>query len=310
MTTAPAGRSAAPADELGAHVSVAGGVQNAPGRAAEIGAANFQLFTKQPNRWAEPKIDDETTAAFKAARAEHGIAVAGAHDSYLINLSTPDGRLWRMSQRSFQGELERCARLGLEFLVTHPGNATDGDIEEGLTRNARGVTESLEAVEGPTRVLLELTAGAGTTVGASFENLRAILDRIPESQRDRVGVCLDTCHAYSAGYDLVGNYDGVWEAFDEILGLELLGLIHMNDSKHPFDSRKDRHEEIGAGSLGEGPFRRLMRDVRLRHVPKILETPKGGDGADADIRNLARLRSYREGDRIGQCQRRREDSTR
>ncbi len=295
MTTAPAGRSGAPADELGAHVSVAGGVQNAPGRAAEIGAANFQLFTKQPNRWAEPKIDDETAAAFKAARAEHGIAVAGAHDSYLINLSTPDRRLWRMSQRSFQGELERCARLGLEFLVTHPGNATDGDIEKGLTRNARGVTESLEAVEGPTRVLLELTAGAGTTVGASFENLRAILDRIPESQRDRVGVCLDTCHAYSAGYDLVGDYDGVWDAFDEILGLELLGLIHMNDSKHPFDSRKDRHEEIGAGSLGEGPFRRLMRDARLRHVPKILETPKGGDGADADIRNLARLRSYREG---------------
>ncbi len=297
MTTAPAGRSGAPADELGAHVSVAGGVRNAPGRAAEIGAANFQLFTKQPNRWAEPKIDDETAAAFKAARAEHGIAVAGAHDSYLINLSTPDRRLWRMSQRSFQGELERCARLGLEFLVTHPGNATDGDIEEGLTRNARGVTESLEAVEGPTRVLLELTAGAGTTVGASFENLRAILDRIPESQRDRVGVCLDTCHAYSAGYDLVGDYDGVWEAFDEILGLELLGLIHMNDSKHPFDSRKDRHEEIGAGSLGEGPFRRLMRDARLRHVPKILETPKGGDGADADIRNLARLRSYREASR-------------
>ncbi len=295
MTASSASAGADGRDELGAHVSVAGGVQNAPGRAAEIGAANFQLFTKQPNRWAEPKIDDETAAAFKAARVEHGIAVAGAHDSYLINLSTPDRRLWRMSQRSFQGELERCARLGLEFLVTHPGNATDGDIEEGLTRNARGVTESLEAVEGPTCVLLELTAGAGTTVGASFENLRAILDRIPESQRDRVGVCLDTCHAYSAGYDLVGDYDGVWEAFDEILGLELLGLIHMNDSKHPFDSRKDRHEEIGAGSLGEGPFRRLMRDARLRHVPKILETPKGGDGADADIRNLARLRSYREG---------------
>ncbi|MCE2532233.1 MAG: deoxyribonuclease IV [Acidimicrobiia bacterium] len=296
MTTAPAGRSGAPADELGAHVSVAGGVQNAPGRAAEIGAANFQLFTKQPNRWAEPKIDDETAAAFKAARAEHGIAVAGAHDSYLINLSTPDRRLWRMSQRSFQGELERCARLGLEFLVTHPGNATDGDIEEGLTRNARGVTESLEAVEGPTRVLLELTAGAGTTVGASFENLRAILDRIPESQRDRVGVCLDTCHAYSAGYDLVGDYDGVWEAFDGILGLELLGLIHMNDSKHPFDSRKDRHEEIGAGSLGEGPFRRIMTDAQLHHVPKILETPKRDDGAAADVRNLARLRSYRSAD--------------
>lgn len=301
MTAAPEGRDEGPADELGAHVSVAGGVQNAPGRAAEIGAANFQLFTKQPNRWAEPKINDETAAAFKAARAEHGIAVAGAHDSYLINLSTPDRRLWRMSQRSFRGELQRCARLGLDFLVTHPGNATDGDIEKGLARNARGVTESLEAVEGPTRVLLELTAGAGTTVGASFENLCSIRDRIPESQRHRVGVCLDTCHAYSAGYDLVGDYDGVWAAFDDILGLELLGLIHMNDSQHPFDSRKDRHEEIGKGSLGEGPFRRIMTDPQLHHVPKILETPKRDDGADADIRNLTRLRSYRSADarRVG-----------
>ena len=293
MSAPPAGRAPGPADELGAHVSVAGGVQTAPGRAAEIGAANLQLFTKQPNRWAEPKIDDGTAAAFRAARAEHRIAVAGAHDSYLINLSTPDRRLWRMSQRCFQGEVERCARLGLDFLVTHPGNATDGDIEEGLARNARGVTESLEAVEGPTRVLLELTAGAGTTVGASFENLRSILDRIPATQRHRVGICLDTCHAYSAGYDLVGDYDGVWEAFDRVLGLERLVLIHMNDSQYPFDSRRDRHEEIGEGSLGEGPFRRLMRDARLRHVPKILETPKRDDGADADIRNLARLRSYR-----------------
>ena len=280
-------------DELGAHVSVAGGVQNAPGRAAEIGAANLQLFTKQPNRWAEPKIDDETAAAFSEARAEHCIAVAGAHDSYLINLSSPDRRLWRMSQRSFQGELQRCAALGLDFLVTHPGNATDGDIEEGLTRNARGVTESLEAVEGPTRVLLELTAGAGTTVGATFENLRSIIDQISASQRDRVGVCFDTCHGFSAGYDLADDYDGVWEAFDAVLGLDLLGLIHMNDSKHPFASRKDRHEGIGQGTLGEEPFRRLMQDPRLRHVPKILETPKGGDGADADVRNLTLLRSFR-----------------
>ncbi|WP_419940531.1 deoxyribonuclease IV [Candidatus Palauibacter sp.] len=280
-------------DELGAHVSVAGGVQNAPGRAAEIGAANFQLFTKQPNRWAEPRIDDETAAAFSEARAEHGIAVAGAHDSYLINLSTPDRRLWRMSQRSFQGELQRCAALGLDFLVTHPGNATDGDIEEGLSRNARGVAESLEAVDGPTRVLLELTAGAGTTVGATFENLRSIIDKIPASQRDRVGVCFDTCHGFSAGYDLVDDYDGVWEAFDAVLGLDLLGLIHMNDSKYPFASRRDRHEGIGQGTLGEAPFRRLMLDARLSHVPKILETPKGDDGADADIRNLTLLRNFR-----------------
>lgn len=282
-------------DELGAHVSVAGGVHNAPRRAARIGAANLQLFTKQPNRWREPRIDEDTAAAFREARAEHGVVVAAAHDSYLINLSSPDRRLWRMSQRSFESELRRCAALGLEFLVTHPGNATDDDIEAGLVRNARGVAESLEAVEGGTRVLLELTAGAGTTVGATFENLRAIIDGIPAGQRDRVGICLDTCHAYSAGYDLVDDYDGVWDAFDAVLGLDLLGLIHMNDSQHPFASRRDRHEEIGRGTLGEAPFRRLMLDPRLRRVPKILETPKGDDGADADIRNLTLLRGFRRG---------------
>ena len=299
MSVATARHEAGTADELGAHVSVAGGVQNAPGRAAEIGVACLQLFTKQPNRWREPKVDADTAAAFRKARAEHGVVFAGAHDSYLINLSTPDRRLWRMSQRCFQGELRRCGDLGLDFLVTHPGNATDGDIEEGLVRNARGVTESLEAVEGPTRVLLELTAGAGTTVGATFENLRGIIDRIPDGQRDRVGVCFDTCHAYSAGYDLVNDYDGVWESFDAMLGLDLLGLIHLNDSQHPFDSRKDRHEGIGQGTVGETPFRRLMLDPRLRHVPKILETPKRDEGAEADIRNLTLLRSFRHPDAAG-----------
>ena len=274
-------------------MSVAGGVENAPRRAARIGAANLQLFTKQPNRWAEPRVDVKTARAFKAARAEHGIGVAGAHDSYLINLSSPNPELWRKSLRCFKGEVRRCAALGLDFLVTHPGNATDGEIEAGLERNARGVAEALEAVDGPTRLLLELTAGAGTTVGASFGHLRAIIDLIPASQRSRVGVCLDTCHVFSAGYDLVGDYDGVWAAFDATLGLERLGLIHMNDSKHDLGSRRDRHEEIGRGTLGDAPFRRLMGDPRLRHVPKILETPKGDDGPAADRRNLSRLRGYR-----------------
>ncbi len=285
----------APYDELGAHVSAEGGVRNAPARARAIESVVLQLFTKQPSRWAEPELSDEEVEAFLAAREEHGIRVAGAHDSYLINLSSPDNRLRGMSRRSFQAELERCARLELDFLVTHPGNATDKDIEAGLERNAKGVTRCLEAVEGPTRVLLELTAGSGTTVGASFENLRAILDHIPDEQQDRVGICFDTCHAYSAGYDLVNDYDGVWEAFDEVLGLDRLGLIHMNDSKHPFDSRKDRHEEIGEGTLGDEPFRRIVNDPRLREVPKILETPKGDDSVAGDLKNLGRLRAFRQG---------------
>lgn len=280
-------------DELGAHVSAGGGVQNAPARAEAIGAVVLQLFTKQPSRWAEPEIDDETAREFAARREEHGIAVAGAHDSYLINLSSPDRRLWRMSQRSFEAELRRCATLGLDFLVTHPGNATDGDIEAGVERNAQGVTESLAAVAGPTRVLLELTAGSGTSVGGTFENLRAILDRIPEEQRQRVGVCFDTCHGYSAGYDLVQDYEGVWTRFGDVIGLDRLGLIHLNDSKHPFGSHKDRHETIGEGTLGTEPFRKLMLDERLRLVPKVLETPKGDEPVEADRANLALLRQLR-----------------
>jgi deoxyribonuclease-4 len=291
----PNAATAAEPDELGAHVSASGGVRFAPGRAREVDARVLQLFTKQPSRWAEPTVDEAEAAAFLEERARHGITVAGAHDSYLINLSTPDRRLWRMSQRSFQAELERCAMLELDFLVTHPGNATDGDIEAGIERNARGVTESLEAVPGPTRVLLELTAGGGTTVGATFENLQAIVDGIPEGVRDRVGVCFDTCHAFSAGYDLVDDYDGVWEAFDGIIGLGRLGLLHLNDSKHPFASRKDRHEAIGEGSLGVEPFRRIVLDPRLSGVPKVLETPKGDDGAAADIANLSLLRNLRAG---------------
>jgi deoxyribonuclease IV len=203
------------------------------------------------------------------------------------------GRLRRMSQRSFEAELRRCVALGLDFLVTHPGNATDGDLDEGVRRNARAVAESLAAVEGRTRVLLELTAGSGTSVGGSFERLRDLLDGLPPAARARVGVCLDTCHAFSAGYDLVGDYDGVWEAFDRALGLETLGLIHLNDSKHALGSHKDRHETIGEGTLGRAPFRRLVLDERLRHVPKILETPKGDDPVAADRANLALLRELR-----------------
>jgi len=284
---------APPFDELGAHVSAGGGVHLAPGRAREIDAVVLQLFTKQPSRWVEPNVDDETAAAFQREREDHGIVVAGAHDSYLINLSSPDRRLWRMSQRSFQAELERCIKLGLDFLVTHPGNATDKDFEAGLERNARGVTESLEAVEGPTRVLLELTAGSGTTVGATFENLRTIIEAIPDEQRHRVGVCFDTCHAFSAGYDLVNDYDGVWDAFERVLGMDRLGLIHLNDSKHPYMSKKDRHETLGEGTLGAEPFRRIVLDERLRAVPKILETPKGDDGVAADRANLELLRGFR-----------------
>lgn len=280
-------------DELGAHVSARGGVSQAPGRAREIGAGVLQLFTKQPNRWAEPDLADDEVVAFRRAREEYGIACAGSHDSYLINLSSPDPGLWERSVRSFTAELERCTRLGLDFLVTHPGNATDGDLEAGLTRNAEGVASALDAVPDSTRVLLELTAGSGTSVGGRFEHLRAIVDRLPESLRERVGVCVDTCHAYSAGYDWVGDYEAVWAEYERWLSFDQLGLLHLNDSRHPLASHKDRHEIIGEGTLGEEPFRRLMTDGRLSDVPKVLETPKGDDEVTLDRLTLERLRAYR-----------------
>jgi deoxyribonuclease-4 len=280
-------------DEFGAHVSTAGGVAKAPARAREIQSACLQLFTKQPNRWAEPVLGSEAGTAFSEEMKENRIQVAGSHDSYLINLASPDPDLWDRSLRSFTSELARCSALDLDFLVTHPGNATDGDHASGLARNAEGVNRALEDVEGKTKVLLELTAGAGTTVGASFQDLASILREIPAQHQDRLGVCFDTCHAYSAGYDLVRDYEGVWASFEDVLGLDRLGLFHMNDSKNPFASRKDRHEHIGEGSLGLEPFRRIVLDQRFAHVPKILETPKEPDPVGNDLKNLRLLRGFR-----------------
>ncbi|MYA10630.1 MAG: deoxyribonuclease IV [Gemmatimonadetes bacterium] len=280
-------------DELGAHVSVAGGVDRAPARAAEIGAHVFQIFTKQPNRWAEPILADEVVTRFRAEVARLGIGFTTSHDSYLINLASPDPELWRRSAACFRGEVERATMLGLDALVTHPGNATDGDRQGGIERNAEAITEALVAVPGRTRILLELTAGAGTSVGGSFEELASIIDGIPEPHRLRAGVCFDTCHAWVAGYDLAGDFDGVWLRAEDTFGAHRVELFHLNDARTPFGSRLDRHANIGEGTIGLKPFRRLLKEDRFRRVPKILETPKGQDGVTADRMNLRLLRSLR-----------------
>lgn len=280
-------------EQLGAHVSAAGGVDNAPGRAADIGCVCLQLFTKQPSRWAEPVVDDVTAEAFGRERETHGIRTAVAHDSYLINLASPDASLWRRSLQSFESELRRSTRLGLDFIVTHPGNAIDGNLETGVARNAEGLTRALDAVAGPTMVLLELTAGSGTSIGATFENLAGIIARLPDPHAGRVGVCVDTCHAFAAGYDLAKDWHGVWTRFDGVLGLDRLRLFHVNDSKHPLGSRKDRHEHLGRGTLGVEPFRQLMNDPRFAEVPKLLETPKESDPLTFDVMNLDFLRGLR-----------------
>lgn len=275
---------------MGAHVSVAGGLSRAVERGEAIEATALQVFTKQPQRWAEPDLEDDDVAEFRRAVRGSEVRVTAAHDSYLINLATEKPDLLGKSRAAFRAELERCVRLGIDFLVTHPGNATGGDREAALRQNARVVAEVLGEVPGRTRVLLETTAGSGTALGWKFEELAELLDGIPAELRPRTGVCLDTAHVFAAGYDLRDDFDGVIEAFDRSVGLEHLHLLHLNDSRAPLGSRVDRHHHIGRGELGEEGFRPVMRDPRLRDVPRVLETPKDDDAAASDRRNLETLR--------------------
>ena len=276
---------------LGAHVSTSGGVASAFPRAAAIGATVIQIFTKQASQWREPAISEEERALFRQQRASSAVRYACAHDSYLINLASPDPMLWTRSLVSFTSELRRCEALGLDALVSHPGNYID-DRNEGLARNAAGIGIALGTVSGRTRVLLELTAGTGTALGSSFEELAMLLSLIPAAVRDRVGVCVDTCHLFAAGYDIVNAYDAVWSRFDEVIGWSMLGMMHLNDSKTPLGSRRDRHELIGEGCIGPAPFRRLMTDPRLAGIPKVIETPKLNDAVKTDGRMLRLLRRF------------------
>jgi deoxyribonuclease-4 len=278
---------------LGAHVSTAGGVDQAPPRARAIGASAMQVFTKMANRWAERDYESTECEAFSTALGSTRVRATMAHDSYLINLASPDETLRRRSIESFVAELRRCEALGLSYLVSHPGNYMD-DLASGLARNAEAIGEALERVPGRTVLCLETTSGSGTSLGASFEELAALIGRVPEPHRQRVGVCIDTCHVYSAGYDLVNAYDEVWARLTEVMDWSRVKVLHLNDSKTPFASKRDRHELIAEGSLGERPFRRIMTDERFARVPKVIETPKGTDGTATDARMLARLRSYLE----------------
>jgi deoxyribonuclease-4 len=278
-------------DLLGAHVSAQGGVHATPARATAIGATAIQLFTKTPNQWREPSLDTGIRDAFHAALAAESLASVVSHDSYLINLASPDPALRDRSIESFTRELERCELLGIPGVVSHPGNYMD-DRDRGLERNADAIRLALERVPGQVRIYLETTAGTGTALGRSFEELARIRDLLPAEFQGRIAYCADTCHLYSAGYDLVGKYDEVWAEWDRVIGIEHLACLHLNDSKTPFGSRRDRHELIGEGSLGPEPFRRLMRDERFARIPKILETPKGDDMVTNDRRALQRLRRY------------------
>src|SRR5438128_5132037 len=223
-------------EALGAHVSTQGGVAAAPARGAAIGATAIQVFTKTPNQWREPALTAAHIAAFRAALAASPIAAVVSHDSYLINLASPDPALREKSVAAFMAELARCRALGIRWVVSHPGNYID-DRDAGLERNARAYAACLAAAPDDVGVLIEGTAGAGTALGSTFEELKALRDAMPAAVRARVGFCLDTAHLHAAGYDVAGAIDTVWDQFDRTVGLPLLKCLHLNDSKGARGSR-------------------------------------------------------------------------
>jgi deoxyribonuclease-4 len=276
---------------LGAHQSIAGGVENSLARGKEVGCDTIQIFVKTPNRWVSKPLAEENIIAFRKAVTETGIWPVFAHSLYLINLASPDDALWHKSQDALVDDLERCEQLGLPGLVIHPGSHMGSGEETGIARIAAaldGVHARLPGYDA--QVWLEITAGQGAHLGHTFAQLGAMIAAVEES--DRLGICFDTAHAFAAGYELRtrDGYEATWREFKETLGLDRLKAIHLNDSKKELGSRVDRHEHIGKGLLGLEPFRLLLNDPRFRGIPMTLETEKSKDLAE-DKENLAVLRS-------------------
>lgn len=279
-----------PKRPLGAHMSIAGGVDLAIERGASIGCTAIQLFTKSSNQWAARLLPEEEIERFRTGRARLGIGPVVAHDSYLINLCSPDDRLYEKSVESCLLELRRCETLGIETLVVHPG----GHMGQGEDFAMRRLAAAIDSIHGrmPGRcasIALETMAGQGTVIGHRFEQIAGViaLTRDP----DRVGVCFDTCHVFAAGYDLRTKeaYDETLRRFGGEIGFGRLRAVHVNDSKREMGSRVDRHEHIGRGFLGLEAFRLLMNDPRLERLPLLLETPKDEKTLKEDVENLNTL---------------------
>ena len=277
---------------IGAHVSAEGGVQNAPLNAAALGATAFALFVKNEKRWVAPPISDETAQAFRDNCKAHGYSqdVILPHDSYLINLGNPDEEGLAKSREAFLDEMRRCEKLGLRLLNFHPGSHKGVMAEEAcMARIAESVNLALSQTQGVTAVF-ENTAGQGGYLGRTFEQLAAMIDQVED--KSRVGVCLDTCHMFGAGYDLRSRegYEAAMKSFGETVGFGALKAMHLNDSKGLLGSRVDRHHSLGEGELGLDPFRWIMRDPRMDGIPLILETIEPERWA----REIAMLRSFEE----------------
>ena len=258
---------------IGAHVSASGGVENAPLNATAIGANAFALFTKNQRQWVSAPLTAKSIAQFKENCAAGGFDARYIlpHDSYLINLGNPDEDAMQKSRAAFIDEMKRCEQLGLTMLNFHPGSHLNKIPVEGcLDAIAANINLALSMTSG-VAAIIENTAGQGSNVGNKLEEIRYIIDRVDD--KSRVGVCIDTCHFYSAGYDIVNDYEGSFKAFEEIIGLQYLKAIHLNDTKKMLGSRVDRHESIGLGLLGIEFFQRFMKDPRFNDMPIILETP-------------------------------------
>lgn len=260
---------------IGPHVSANGGVENAPLNAEKVGAGAFALFTKNQRQWESPALTPKSIETFKANCAQVGISpdFILPHDSYLINLGQPEEESLAKSRAAFLDEMQRCEQLGLKMLNFHPGSHLNKiSLEQCLDRIAETINITLEKTNGVTAVI-ENTAGQGTNVGFSFQHLAYIIEKVED--KNRIGVCIDTCHTYSAGYDLKTEegYRRTFQEFDETIGAIYLKAVHLNDTKKTFASRVDRHDSIGKGFLGIDFFKRFMKDPRFDEIPLILETP-------------------------------------
>jgi deoxyribonuclease-4 len=269
-------------------MSIAGGMEKAFPRALAVGATALQIFSKNANRWSAPPITATESKAFRDAWQASGIGPVLVHDAYLINLAAPDDANWARSKAAMREELQRCADLGIPYLVAHPGAHLGAGVDAGITRIRAALIEIFTDSDPAVRLLLENTAGQGSYLGHEFGHLARLLEGFDE----RVGVCFDSCHAHAAGYDLATaeGYAHTMAEFARLIGFDWLHAFHLNDCQKPCGCRVDRHAHIGAGTIGVSGFARLLQDLRFVHLPMILETPKGDDGESMDRVNLALLR--------------------
>ena len=276
---------------LGAHFSIAKGLENALKEAVSYNCSTLQMFTKNATTWKEKVLSEEMIARFLETKAETGIEMIASHTSYLINPAAVEKKKLTMSRNALKHEFIRCTQLSIPYVVLHPGAHMGKGEAAGIARIAGSINSVFDGLpDKPPRLLLETTAGQGTGLGHTFEQLAKIMDKI--ARKDRIGICLDTCHIFAAGYDIRTNsaYERTIKQFDAVIGLDHLYMIHLNDSKRDLGARVDRHTHIGKGTIGEDGFGFIMKDKRLNHIPKIIETEKEADGKDWDKINLAYLR--------------------